>query len=51
MSEEQKAALREAATLQDALENVMDPIAVPEMGVPVDGKQTKKFPTAPTCSR
>lgn len=44
MSEDQKAALREAATLQDALESVMDPIPVPEMGIPVDGKQSKKFP-------
>lgn len=44
MSEDQKAALREAATQQDALESVMDPIPVPEMGIPVDGKQSKKFP-------
>lgn len=44
MSEDQKSALREAATLQDALESVMDPIPVPEMGIPVDGKQSKKFP-------
>jgi hypothetical protein len=27
-----------------AIENLMDPIAVPEMGIPVDGNQTKKFP-------
>lgn len=44
MSEEQKAELREAAALQDAIENVMDPIPVPEMGIPIDGKQTKSFP-------
>lgn len=37
MSEDQKAALREAA-------NVLDQIEVPEMGIPVDGKQLKSFP-------
>lgn len=44
MSEEQKAALREAASLQDTIGELMDPIPVPEMGIPVDGKQRKSFP-------
>lgn len=44
MSEDQKAALREAANLQDAIEIGYDSIPVPEMGIPVDGKQSKKFP-------
>lgn len=51
MSEEQKAELREAAALQDAIENVMDPIPVPEMGIPVDGKQTKSFPDSTNVFR
>lgn len=34
----------EVGDLASVMGNLMDPIPVPEMGIPVDGKQSKKFP-------
>jgi hypothetical protein len=34
----------EVGDLSSVIGNLMDPIEVPEMGIPVDGKQSKKFP-------